>query len=56
MRSAFRFLRIRSGAIGLAVVVFVVVVALFGRYVAPHDPNVPVGTPLSGPSSAVART
>ncbi len=32
--------------------VFVVVVALFGRYVAPHDPNVPVGTPLSGPSSA----
>jgi len=52
VRSAFRFLRIRSGAIGLAVVVFVVVVALFGRYVAPHDPNVPVGTPLSGPSSA----
>jgi peptide/nickel transport system permease protein len=52
VRSAFRLLRIRSGAIGLAVVVFVVVVALFGRYVAPHDPNVPVGTPLSGPSSA----
>jgi peptide/nickel transport system permease protein len=52
VRSAFRFLRIRSGAIGLAIVVFVVVVALFGRYVAPHDPNVPVGTPLSGPSSA----
>jgi len=52
VRSAFRFLRIRTGAIGLAAVVFVVVVALFGRYVAPHDLNVPVGTPLSGPSSA----
>jgi peptide/nickel transport system permease protein len=47
-----RFLRIRSGAIGLAVVLFVVAVALFGRYLAPHNPNVPVGAPLTGPSSA----
>jgi peptide/nickel transport system permease protein len=52
MRSTFRFLRIRSGAIGLAVVVLVVAVALLGRYIAPHDPNAPVGTPLAGPSSA----
>ena len=52
MSGPFRFLRIRSGAIGLAVVVFVVAVALFGRYLAPHDPSAPVGTPLAGPSSA----
>jgi peptide/nickel transport system permease protein len=52
MRSAFRFLRIRSGAIGLGLVVLVVAVAFLGRYVAPHDPNAPVGAPLAGPSSA----
>jgi len=51
MRRAFRFLRIRSGAIGLAIVVLVVAVAFLGRYVAPHDPSAPVGTPLAGPSS-----
>ena len=52
MRSAFRFLRIRSGAIGLGIVVLVVAVAFLGRYIAPHDPNSPIGTPLAGPSSA----
>ncbi len=52
MRGAFRFLRIRSGAIGLAVVLLVIAVAFLGRYVAPHDPNSPVGAPLAGPSSA----
>jgi peptide/nickel transport system permease protein len=51
VRGSLRFLRIRSGAIGLAVVVLVVAVALLGRYVAPHDPSVPVGAPLTGPSS-----
>jgi peptide/nickel transport system permease protein len=51
VRGSLRFLRIRSGAIGLAVVVLVVAVAFLGRYVAPHDPSVPVGTPLTGPSS-----
>jgi ABC-type dipeptide/oligopeptide/nickel transport system permease subunit len=30
----------------------VVAVALLGRYIAPHDPSAPVGTPLAGPSSA----
>jgi peptide/nickel transport system permease protein len=52
VKGSLRFLRIRSGAIGLAVVVLVVAVAFLGRYVAPHDPNVPVAAPLSGPSSA----
>ena len=51
MRASFRFLRIRSGAIGLTVVVLVVAIAFLGRYVAPHDPSMPVGAPLSGPSS-----
>jgi ABC-type dipeptide/oligopeptide/nickel transport system permease subunit len=45
-----RFLRSRSGAIGFGVVVFVVLVAIFGPYVAPHDPRVPIGLPLAGPS------
>ena len=30
----------------------VVAIALLGRYIAPHDPNAPVGAPLAGPSSA----
>jgi ABC-type dipeptide/oligopeptide/nickel transport system permease subunit len=51
MRASFRFLRIRSGAIGLTVVVLVVAIAFLGRYVAPHDPSMPVGAPLGGPSS-----
>jgi peptide/nickel transport system permease protein len=45
-----RFLRSTSGAIGVSIVLFVVFVALLGRYVAPHDPNSPVGNPLAGPS------
>jgi peptide/nickel transport system permease protein len=46
-----RFLRSFSGALGAGIVVFVVLVALFGRYVAPHDPSAPIGVPLSGASS-----
>jgi peptide/nickel transport system permease protein len=45
-----RFLRSTSGAVGVTIVLFVVFVAVFGRYVAPHDPNSPVGNPLSHPS------
>jgi peptide/nickel transport system permease protein len=50
MSERLRFLRSVSGAAGVTIVLFVLAVALFGRYVAPHDPNVPVGLPLSGPS------
>jgi peptide/nickel transport system permease protein len=46
-----RFIRSFSGAVGVTIVVFVVAVAFFGRYVAPYDPNVPVTAPLSPPSS-----
>jgi peptide/nickel transport system permease protein len=51
VRASFRFLRIRSGAVGLAIVILVVAIAFLGRYVAPHDPNAPIGVPLAGPSS-----
>ena len=50
MSSCLRFMRTPSGAVGLGIVMFVVLVAFLGRYVAPHDPSAPVGVPLSGPS------
>jgi peptide/nickel transport system permease protein len=50
MKGRLRFLRTRSGAVGVGIVIFVVTVALFGRYFAPHDPNAPVGAPLTGPT------
>jgi peptide/nickel transport system permease protein len=46
-----RFLRSFSGAAGVSIVLFVVFVAVFGKYLAPHDPNAPVGADLAGPSS-----
>jgi ABC-type dipeptide/oligopeptide/nickel transport system permease subunit len=51
MTGRLRFMRSFSGAVGVTIVVFVVAVAVFGRYFAPYDPNVPVSTPLSPPSS-----
>src|SRR5262245_48662556 len=51
MRERLRFLRSTSGAVGASIVLFVVLVAVFGPYVAPHDPTAPIGIPLSGSSS-----
>jgi len=51
MTGRLRFIRSFSGAVGVTIVVFVVAVAIFGRYFAPYDPNVPVTAPLSPPSS-----
>ena len=51
MTGRLRFMRSVSGAVGVTIVVFVVAVAIFGRYFAPYDPNVPVTAPLSPPSS-----
>jgi peptide/nickel transport system permease protein len=51
MTGRLRFMRSFSGAVGVTIVVFVVAVAIFGRYFAPYDPNVPVAAPLSPPSS-----
>jgi peptide/nickel transport system permease protein len=47
-----RFLRRPSGAVGVAILLFVIAVALFGPLLAPHAPTEPVGVPLSGPSGA----
>lgn len=52
MSGRLRFLRAPSGAIGFGIVVFVVAVAIFGPYLAPHDPRAPIGTPLTGSTSA----
>ncbi len=50
MRGRLRFLQTRSGAVGLGLVTFVVLVAVFGRYFAPHGPSASIGVPLGGPS------
>jgi ABC-type dipeptide/oligopeptide/nickel transport system permease subunit len=52
MKARLRFMRRPSGAIGVAILLFVIAVAVFGPLVAPHPPTKPVGIPLSGPSSA----
>ena len=51
MTGRLRFLRSFSGALGAGIVVFVVLVAMLGRYLAPHDPSAPIGVPLSDASS-----
>jgi peptide/nickel transport system permease protein len=48
---ALRFARSGTGAVGLAVLVFVLLVALFGPFVAPHSPARPIGIPYEGPSA-----
>jgi ABC-type dipeptide/oligopeptide/nickel transport system permease subunit len=52
VRHRLRFLRSPSGAIGFAIVVLVVGVALIGPYLAPHSPTATVGPPFAGPSGA----
>ncbi|MFL5859617.1 MAG: ABC transporter permease [Solirubrobacteraceae bacterium] len=50
MKERLRFLRRPSGAVGVAILLFVIAVAVLGPLVAPHSPTQPVGVPLSGPS------
>ncbi len=45
-----RFLRTTSGAAGCVIVLFVLLVAVLGPYVAPHASTQPIGAPFSGPS------
>ena len=47
-----RLARVRSGRVGLALLAFVLLVAVIGPLVAPHDPTEPVGLPGEAPSSA----
>ena len=52
MKERLRFIRRPSGAVGVAILLFVIAVAVFGPLVAPHPPTTPVGAPLSGPSGS----
>jgi peptide/nickel transport system permease protein len=52
MKERLRFMRRPSGAVGVAVLLFVIAVALLGPLVAPHSPTQPLGAPLSGPSGS----
>jgi peptide/nickel transport system permease protein len=52
MSGRLRFLRSVPGAVGALIVAFVLAVALLGPYLAPHDPDAPVGLPNSGPSGS----
>jgi peptide/nickel transport system permease protein len=50
MSQRLRFLRTPSGAAGAGILLFVLLVALLGPYVAPHSATAPIGAPLTGPS------
>jgi peptide/nickel transport system permease protein len=50
MNRRLRFLRTASGALGFGIVMFVLLVAVIGPYVAPHSSTAPIGAPLAGPS------
>ena len=52
LRGRLRFLRSVPGAVGAMIVGFVLAVALLGPYLAPHDPDAPIGLPNSGPSGS----
>lgn len=49
MKRRLRFVRIPTGAIGLALVVGIVALAALGPFFAPHAPDEPIGIPLTGP-------
>jgi peptide/nickel transport system permease protein len=50
MIGRLRFLRTPSGAVGVGILVFVLLVAIVGPYAEPHSTTAPIGSPLAGPS------
>ena len=46
-----RFLRIATGAVGFALLVLVLGIALFGPFFAPYTPTETIGIPFTGPSA-----
>jgi len=48
---SLRFARSGAGAVGAALLLFVLLVALFGPFVAPYPPERPIGIPYEGPSA-----
>ena len=51
MPEALRFARSGTGAVGVAMLAFVLLVALLGPFVAPHSPGHPIGIPYEGPTA-----
>ena len=51
--SRFRFVRTPAGACGVALLTFVVLVALIGPYFAGHSPAASIGVPFAGPGDGV---
>jgi peptide/nickel transport system permease protein len=47
---SLRFARTPTGAIGLALLVAIVVLAVVGPLLAPHSPDEPISTPYTGPT------
>jgi peptide/nickel transport system permease protein len=47
----FRFARTTRGRVGLALLLLIVLIALLGPLLAPHNPDAPTGVPFAGPSS-----
>lgn len=41
-----------SGYVALGAVAIIMLIAIFANVIAPHNPTLPVGTPLTGPSTA----
>lgn len=51
MRERLRFLRMRTGVLGLLLVGAVIALAVLGPFFSPHPPDRPIGVPLTGPTS-----
>jgi ABC-type dipeptide/oligopeptide/nickel transport system permease subunit len=50
MRERLRFARTGTGRVGVILLAFAVSVALFGPFLAPHPPDLPIGTTYERPS------
>ena len=50
-KERLRFVRTKTGFVGLALFLAVVGIALFGPFFAPNPPSKPIGVPLEGPMS-----
>lgn len=51
MTGRLRFLHTGTGAVGAALLVAVLLVALVGPFFSPHAPDKPIGVPLEGPTA-----
>lgn len=50
MRERLRFARSPAGMLGVLLLAAVLALAVLGPFVAPHEPDLPVGIPLTGPA------